>query len=197
MPDPSDEVLMQRVREGDVETLGVLFDRHNARVLAVCFRLCESRDVADDLAQETWVRVLRFAHSFRGDSTFATWLYRIACNVCSDENRRTAATVPQSDVMHDHAQRLTLLAAGTMSNAVDERHARLEEALKQLSAEHRQVLVLSRYLDLNYSAIADLLGSTAAAVRVRAHRALNELREIYHALERRDLGLRSSAPRNR
>jgi RNA polymerase sigma factor (sigma-70 family) len=181
----SDEELMRRVREGDVDKLGVLFERHYARVHALCFRLTRRADVADDLAQDTMLRVLRFASTFRGDSAFTTWLFRLAYSACQDHWRRTRRDEHTTDlrevddVRSDHG-----------TNETDERHALLEQALERLAPDRRTVLVLSRYNDLGYDDIARVLDCTPAAARVRAHRALNELREIYRELERRQLGLR-------
>src|SRR4051812_44410896 len=81
---------MQAVREGDVEQLGVIFERHHARVHALCHRLTRRDDVADDLVQETMLRVLRNSRSFRGESAFSTWLYRLAISACQDYWRRSA-----------------------------------------------------------------------------------------------------------
>ena len=98
MSETSDEELMRAVRDGDVAQLGVLFERHHARVHALCFRLTRRADVADDLAQETMLRVLRYASSFRRDSAFTTWLYRLAFNVCRDHWRKTRRDEQTTDL---------------------------------------------------------------------------------------------------
>jgi RNA polymerase sigma-70 factor (ECF subfamily) len=179
---------MRAVREGDVNQLGVLFERHHARVHALCYRLTRRADAADDLAQETFLRVLRYRDTFRGDAAFATWLYRVAYNVCHEHWRqeRRDESVPhmpiESDQHHQHA------------DPVSERHALLEQAMVRLEPEQRAVLVLTRYHDLKYDDVARVLDITPAAARVRAHRALNDLREIYRELEQRQDDLR---PRSR
>lgn len=185
MREDSDEELMRRVGEGDVDKLGVLFERHFARVHALCYRLTHRADVADDLAQDTMLRVLKSASTFRGDAAFTTWLFRLAYSACQDHWRRTRRdeyTTDLSevaDVRSDH---------GTSDG--DERHALLEAAMERLAPDRRSVLVLTRYHDLAYDDVARVLDCTPAAARVRAHRALNELREIYRELERRQHGLR-------
>ena len=185
MPETTDEDLMRAVREGDVAPLGVLFERHHARVHALCYRLTRRADVADDLAQETMLRVLRYASSYRRDSAFTTWLYRLAYNVCHDhwrKARRDELTTDLSEVQG--------VVTAESDDRIDERHALLEEAMQRLAPERRAVLVLSRYNDLEYDDIARVLECTPAAARVRAHRALNELREIYRELERRQHNVR-------
>jgi RNA polymerase sigma factor (sigma-70 family) len=179
----SDEALMHAVAAGDVGKLGVLFERHHARVHALCFRLTHEADVADDLAQETMLRALRYARSFRADSAFTTWLYRLAYNVCQDHWRRTQRDETTTDLSEARDVRDEI-------DAEDPRHALLEAAMGRLAPDRRTVLVLSRYNDLAYDDIARVLECTPAAARVRAHRALNELREIYRELERRQHELR-------
>ncbi|MGH9888470.1 MAG: RNA polymerase sigma factor [bacterium] len=184
MREQTDEEIMRQVREGHVDKLGVLFERHHARVHALCFRLTRRADLADDLAQETMLRVLRSAHGYRAESAFTTWLYRLAYNVCQDhwrKTRRDEQTTDLSEVREMPAQ---------SPSDTDERHALLEDAMERLAPDRRTVLVLTRYHDLTYDDIARVLECTPAAARVRAHRALNELRELYRDLERRQRELR-------
>jgi RNA polymerase sigma-70 factor (ECF subfamily) len=184
--DTSDEALMRAVREGNVDKLGALFERHHARVHALCYRLTRRADAADDLAQDTFLRVLRYRDTFRGDAAFTTWLYRIAYNACHEywrQGRRDESmrhTTPEPE-RQGHAE------------PIDERHALLEQAMVRLEPEQRAVLVLTRYHDLKYDDVARVLDCTPAAARVRAHRALNDLREIYRELEQQQHELRPSS----
>src|SRR5688572_8487300 len=84
MSSATDEDLMQRVLGGDTIALDALFRRHHQRVHALCVRIVADASSADDLVQETFLRVMRFAGSYRGTARFTTWLYRIARNVCVD-----------------------------------------------------------------------------------------------------------------
>ena len=185
--DTSDEAVMRAVRDGDVDRLGLLFERYHARVHALCYRLTRRADAADDLVQDTFLRVLRYRDTFRGDAAFTTWLYRVAYNVCHEhwrQGRRDESSMEHSTPEAEeprHAQ------------PVSERHALLEQAMTRLDAEQRAVLVLTRYHDLKYDEVARVLDCTPAAARVRAHRALNDLREIYRELEQRQHELRPRA----
>jgi len=173
----SDEQLMAAVQKGDGDAMGVLFDRHHRAVHALCVRLSHEPDLADDIAQEVFLRVWRYGRSFRGRSTFRTWLYRLTYNACSDlraRDGRRFAPLP--------------LDAGSTSTPSDDcgsRHAILEVALSRLSPEHRAVLVLSRFHDLGYDEIARIIDCSPGAARVRLHRAMNELRQMCFALEER------------
>ena len=178
MAEETDETLMLAVREGAVESLGRLFDRYHTRIHALCYRLTSSSDAADDLVQETFLRALRYRATFRADSAFATWLYRLACNVCHDHWQRTRRADRDAAAARSDAE-----DSPRESAAPDDRVDLLEAALARLSPDRREVLVLTRYHDMSYDQAARVLDCTPAAARVRAHRALNELREIYRALE--------------
>jgi RNA polymerase sigma-70 factor (ECF subfamily) len=177
----SDEALMRDVRDGNVAALGALFERHHKRIHALCYRLVRRADAADDLVQETFLRVLRYPETFREEAAFTTWLYRIAWNVCHEHWRL---------MRRDESAPVVATAESAEPATLSERHVLLDEALGRLEPEHRAVLVLTRYHDLKYDDVARVLDCTPAAARVRAHRALNELREIYRELEQREDELR-------
>ena len=173
---------MRDVRDGNVAALGALFERHHARVHALCYRLVRRADAADDLVQETFLRVLRYRETFREEAAFTTWLYRIALNACHEHWRH---------MRRDESMPVT--PESVESPPLSERHVLLDDALGRLAPEHREVLVLTRFHDLKYDDVARVLDCTPAAARVRAHRALNELREIYRELEQRENELRRSS----
>ena len=174
-----DTELMLAVRGGDLGALGVLFRRHRDTVRALCYRLTASAEAADDLAQETFLRIMRYRHTFRGDARFTTWMYRLARNVCLDHLRSAARAA-------DAAARWRADEPGSGGEtASDEselapRLAMLEQAMARLPAEQREALVLSRYHGLRYDEIARVLECSAGAARVRVHRALRTLRALVH-----------------
>jgi RNA polymerase sigma factor (sigma-70 family) len=171
----TDEVLMQRLGAGEPQALDLLFRRHHERVHALCARLAGDGAAADDLVQETFLRVLRFARTFEQRARFTTWLYRIARNVCLDhiaqERRRASAVEPE---------------AVTEATGHDARLDVLEQALQRLPETMRAALVLSRFHELPYEELASVLGCSVGAARVRVHRALNELKRLVQELEADD-----------
>jgi RNA polymerase sigma factor (sigma-70 family) len=171
----TDEQLMAAVQERDGDALGVLFDRHHRAVHALCVRLTHDADLADDIVQEVFLRVWRYARSFRGRSMFRTWLYRLTYNACVDLRRRDARWRVSSPI--DPA------TDSAPSDESGNRHAILEAALSRLDPAHRAVVVLSRFHDLGYEEIARIIDCSPGAARVRLHRAMNELRQLYFALE--------------
>ena len=173
----SDAQLMADVRDGNSDALGVLFSRHHDGVYALCARLIQDRDLADDITQEVFLRVWRYAGSFRGRSAFRTWLFRLTYNACADVRRR--------DARRQDASVLELWTRDVPSNDLTDRHILLETALGRLAPRERAVLVLSRFHGLEYAEIARIIRCSPGAARVRLHRAMNELRKLCLALEGR------------
>lgn len=172
-----DEQLMQALGDGDLAGLAELYRRHMGKVHALCYRLTGSAETADDMVQETFLRVIRHRGSFRGQARFTTWLYRIARNVCVDHlqaSRRRWRTRERYRVAVGNPEHVE--APGDL--------AVLTRALARLPREKREALVLSRYYDLSHAEIAEIVGCSVGAVKVRVHRALKELRKIVEAMER-------------
>ncbi len=85
---PDDEQVMAQVREGRVEMLAILFERHHVRLFNFFLRLTAERSLSEDLVQEVFLRILKYRHTYRGDSKFTTWMYQIGRNAHIDHPAR-------------------------------------------------------------------------------------------------------------
>jgi RNA polymerase sigma factor (sigma-70 family) len=179
--EPSDEALMLALRAGELPAFDALFRRHYETVRALCARVAFSPSAGDDLAQESFLRVLRHRGTFRGEARFTTWIHRIARNVCLEHIARQTRE-------QRLAERWSVDAAAAAEPDGNEDTEQLAAAMESLTAEQREVLVLCRYHDLPFSEIGAILGCTAGAARERAHRALAALRDVNHALRIKDEG---------
>jgi RNA polymerase sigma-70 factor (ECF subfamily) len=175
--------LVRAVGRGDGTALEALFRRHHTNVYALCVRLLDSPDAAEDAVQETFLRVLRSAARFEGRARVSTWIYRVARNTCLDllaarsrSSRRDAAWARET------AERRS------SESGADARQSLLEAAFDRLPRDARAVLVLARHLDLPYDDVGRVLGCSAGAARVRVHRALRKLRDLYLDMERDECG---------
>jgi RNA polymerase sigma-70 factor (ECF subfamily) len=174
----TDNELMAAVALGDLNALGSLFQRHHQRVHALCYRMTGDQAAADDLVQESFLRVLRYRKSFGARAAFTTWLYRLVRNVCIDHLNAESRTRARVELMASEHN--------TERHELEETDHRLEairNALYALSPEKREVLVLSRYEGLSYAEIAEVCETTVGAIKVRAHRAMRELRVKFEELE--------------
>jgi RNA polymerase sigma-70 factor (ECF subfamily) len=173
---------MTKVRDGDLDKLGLLYERYKRPLLGFFVGLVHDRELGEDLLQNTFVRILKYRHLFRGDGDFRTWMYHIARNVKNDHFRKNKLHVEPMDKWQDK-----ILHSENKSTEIqhEEEHELLKRALEKLPEEKREVLWLSKYQEKKYSEIGELLGCSEGAVKVKVFRALQELRAVYGQLEAR------------
>ena len=176
MKETSDSDLMRQVRGGRTVALATLFERHHTRVYGYCLRMTGTRSAAEDLVQDVFMKMLKYKATFKDDSELVPWMFGIARNSCLAHLKRRA---------HDHlpatqATEETAADEATLEEPHDERQSELvRQALLRLPAERREVLVLSRFEYKSYDEIAQVLDCSVGAVKVRVHRAMKQLRDIY------------------
>ena len=171
----SDEELMLQVRNGAAEGLGVLFDRYQAPLFNFYLRLTGQRMLSEDLVQEVFLRILKYRSSYHPGNPFRAWVYRIARNARTDHLRKQHPQVTWEPEMSPTVQ--------PHDPARQQESILLDRALMQMPEEKRELLVLSRLQELKHEEIAGLLGCEVGTVKVRVHRALQELKEIFHRLQ--------------
>jgi RNA polymerase sigma-70 factor (ECF subfamily) len=169
----SDEDLMVSVQAGDSQALATLIDRWRGPLYAFLWR--RAGDGADDLFQESWIRVARARDRFDRSRRFSTWLFQIANNLCRDRWRRLEARRRALDSLR-HEER----ASGRDRVAAPELPAdgRLERRLERLPERLREVLVLRYYQDRGEAEIAEILGVPRGTVKSRLHAAVRAARAL-------------------
>jgi RNA polymerase sigma-70 factor (ECF subfamily) len=173
---------MLKVRSGDLDKMGLLFQRWHRPLYGFLFHMTQQREASEDMMQNVFYRMLRSRHTFTGEGEFRTWMYHLARNVLKDHLRQTKRRGNQREIA-GYEERLP---AGLMADEAIERKFEikaLERALGSLSPESREVLVLSRFQELKYAEIARVLEISEGAVKVRVHRAMSQLKEMYWRLE--------------
>src|SRR5436190_16063674 len=173
----TDESLMLAVRNGDVSKLSVLFDRHHRTLFDFFIRMTGRRAVADDLVQDVFFRILKYRKTFRDESWFKAWMFHIARNARFDYYRSHQDEATLDDDYADGLQSSSPLPGQQLEH--HQQAVLLECALFKLSSEKREVLILSRYQDLKYEEIAQLMSCEVGTVKTRVHRALKELRDVF------------------
>lgn len=177
----NDNHLMGEVRAGRTGALATLFERHHARVFRFCLRMTGDRQSSEDLVQEVFMRILRYRKSFKSEFDFAPWMFRIARNACVDHLRYSDG---YPDTGHDMDGKLAEQPTADDELAGHEQAHLVRRALLRLPVERREVLVLSRFEFKSYEEIAGVLGCSVGAVKVRAHRAMKQLRQLYTELSK-------------
>ena len=175
MKETTDSELMRQVRGGRTAALATLFERHHARLYRYCARMTGQRAAAEDLVQDVFMKMLKYKATFRDDSELVPWMFGIGRNACLAHLRRTA-----DDRVPGNELDVEALAQESADEPQDgDQHEIVRHALQRLPVERREVLVLSRYEFKSYEEIAALLDCSVGAVKVRVHRALKQLREVY------------------
>ena len=180
---PADHDLMLAVRAGEVRQLGVLFERYHRRLYAFFILLTHQPAVSEDLVQTVFYRILKYRHTYRDEGKFTAWIYHLARSAAADHFRKHAATPSPVDPA-DLAAQPDSAPTPSEQTATTEDVTLMRTALAQLPLSHREVLVLSRLQQLDHQSVARLLDCSVGAVKVRAHRALKELRTLYLKLRR-------------
>jgi RNA polymerase sigma-70 factor (ECF subfamily) len=162
---------MAKVQDGHLDLLGILFTRHSKKAHELCYRMVGDAHISEDLVQESFLRVLRYRKSFRGDARFSTWLYRIVKNVCLDHiGAQSKEDAAFEELKAESADDHSLATPGDGDFGV------VKAALEALSAVQRELLVMSRIDGVGYKEIATHFGLTEGAARVRVHRTIRELK---------------------
>ena len=167
------------LRRRDPDLLDALIAQYQHRLLRYLLHLTGNRATAEDLFQETWMRVLEKGHTYDGKSRFVTWLLTIAHNVAIDHLRRKHPT--SLDEMQDSADGAPFEVEDARPSPFDqaaagEESARLEAALQQLPAIFREVLALRIYEQMKLEEIAKLIHIPLATVKTRLYRGVLALR---------------------
>jgi RNA polymerase sigma-70 factor (ECF subfamily) len=168
---PSDEQLMVRVQAGDDAALGELLDRFRGRLFAFLARRVGA-SAAEDLFQETWLRVVRARASFDPTRRFSTWLFQIANNLCRDRGRRRRVEDGWKDAMREQVRS----APGRLEPPPLDLRLDMHRRLQALSETFREVLILRYYHHLSEAEIAEILGIPRGTVKSRLHHAVRALR---------------------
>ncbi len=170
---------MQEVRDGDVGKLETLFDRHHRALFHYFLHLTSNRAVSEDLVQEVFFRILKYRHTYQSETSFRAWLFQIGRNAHMDYLGRHKAEVAMPEESQDFTS--SDLPQDRQVQAKQEAEL-LHRALASLPREKREVLVMSRFLELKYEEIATALQCEVGTVKVRVYRALRELGDRFFAL---------------
>ncbi|MCF2876513.1 MULTISPECIES: RNA polymerase sigma factor [Tenacibaculum] len=179
----SDNALMLKVKNGEHHKLGLLYERYKKRLFGYFYHMNKDAGLSEDLVQNVFVRVLKYKHTYTEESKFITWIFQIARNEGYDYYRKQKKHQHQDidevgyNLNHsdDFQQKMEVLEKKTI----------LKRAMEQLSSEKREVLTLSKFKELKYKEVGEIIGCTEGAARTKVHRALFELKEIYLTLEKR------------
>ena len=174
---------MLSVRDGDLDGLGELFERHHGPLFGYLVKLIGNRAAAEDIVQIVFERMLKYRHTYRDEGSFTAWMYHVARRSSSDHFRRSAAAPDSLDPAAMNQLADEAPNAGERA-AIRDDQALLRAALDRLDRDDREVLLLSRIEGLSFAEVSVILECSIGAAKVRAHRALAELRDVFFKMQK-------------
>jgi RNA polymerase sigma factor (sigma-70 family) len=172
---------MLAVRDGELDALGELFERHHQPLFGFLVRHTGNRYAAEDITQTVFQRMLKYRHTYRDDGRFTAWMYHLARR-CSADHFRKAIAAPRATDPADLSEHADETPHAAHHATARDDQALLQVALARLDRDDREVLLLSRFQELSFAEISGILECSVGAAKVRAHRALRTLRDIYFRL---------------
>jgi RNA polymerase sigma-70 factor, ECF subfamily len=180
-----DKTLLRRLRDRDERAFRELVDAHRDRVFNITYRMLGNRAEAEDVAQEVFIAVFKTIDSFREESKFSTWLYRVAVNHCKNRIKYLARRHEKKrDQLDEHAPATNNAVLGPPKGMRPDRalesaqmEVLLQEAIASLDEEHRAVVILRDVEELSIEEICDITGLPDGTVKSRLHRARAALRK--------------------
>ena len=175
MAEIPDEVIMQHVKDGNLADMSVLFERYHLRLYNFFLKLTRNRDISQDLTQNLFYRMIKYKNSYKNELSVKSWMYQMARNLhidyCKEEKR--------SEKIFLKADSYPVDISDENSGIPEEDYERLDQAFSALSAEQKEIIVLSRYQGLKYEEISIIVNQSVPAIKVAMHRAIRHLRGIY------------------
>jgi RNA polymerase sigma-70 factor (ECF subfamily) len=174
--------VIARAQKGDAEAFAVIFDAHKMRVYSLCFRMTNNTAEAEDLAQEAFMQIFRKLATFRGDSAFSTWLYRITVNtVLMHFRRKSLQRVSLDEPYRNHENADTVRREygskdGRLENSLS--RLALTQAISELPQGYRAIFLLHEVEGYQHREIAELLGCSAGTSKSQLHKAKLKIRDF-------------------
>lgn len=191
-PSASDETLVRAAHQGDMNAFEELVKRHREKIFARAFSMLRNEDEAVDLSQEAWVKAWQRLNQFQGDSSFVTWITRIVINLCLDhlrkQKRQKTDSIEQMDEETGGVERQLPVITPNPTEKLErqELRVRINRALDQLSEEHRTVLVLHEFEEMEYKEIAKTMGCSIGTVMSRLFYARRRMASLLAGLRKEE-----------
>lgn len=185
MTNDNEKLLIEKCKSGDIEAFEELIADYEKRVFNIAYRFLGDYSDAQDISQEIFIKIFKSINSFKGNSSFYTWLYRIVINECITASNKKKRVVVYSidssiDTGENEIQRDIKDTGKTPEEEYESREMRrcIGNALKYVSEEHRTMIVMRDIQGFSYDEIAEILKCPAGTVKSRINRARKALKEL-------------------
>ena len=184
--DKKDDILfIGRVLEGDTNAFTYIVDRHKDKAYNLAFRICSNHEEAEEIAQDSFLKAYRALSSFKKESSFATWLYRIVYNTAISHVRiKKKDTISLEDFPADATD---FMGVNTSDEEAEReyRSSVIDFAFQKISAEERSLITLHYYEDLSTGEISDITGISKSNIKVKLFRARQKMFQIIEKVDKK------------
>ena len=163
---------MHDVANGNLDAMSHLFERYHKRLFNFFFQIKSDRAVCEDMTQTAFYKAMRYRTSYKGGQ-FVLWIFKIARNVFSDHYQKSKRTLNNVDI--------DLVTHKNEDNKIDKTQdvQHLHNALNRLNIEEKQLIIMNRLQGIKYDRIAEIIGSSEGAVKVKAHPIIKKIKTVY------------------
>ena len=176
----SEEELIRQAQRADSDAFCALAERYERRIYSLAFHYCHDSEDAEDLSQEVWLKAYQAIRTFRGESSFYTWLRRITINCFLNHRRAKSMVGRQSDI---EVSSIEIISNAAVSSLSSERLLhnqillhKIREALSELTTQQRLIFVLKHYEGMTYEEISEAVGCSTGTAKKSVSRAIAKLR---------------------
>jgi len=171
---------MLMVKNGDLSKMSLLFERYHKPLFAYLFHQTGERAESQDLVQTVFYLMLKNRASFSSEGLFRAWMYQIARNALINLKKKTNRMVYKEDLTGNENHLITHDLEVNFER--NEERIQLDRAIARLPADQSEILILSKYQELPYKEIAEILKTTEGNVKIKVFRAIQELKKVYQKL---------------
>jgi len=174
----NDQDCIQKILEGDIQKFSILVNQYKDLVYTLALRMCKNKEEAEEVSQDTFIKVYKSLNTFKNESKFSTWLYRIAYNTCLDnlrKNKRQQQTVSIDEFTENQLKTLDNIFE-TMEQ--EERKQTIQNCLQRLPSEDNFLLTLYYFEELSLNEISKIINAKPNYVKVKLYRSRKRLTSI-------------------
>ncbi|ADV49698.1 RNA polymerase sigma factor [Cellulophaga sp. E16_2] len=178
MSNHQDQYYIDKTLRGDAQSFSILIDRYKHMVFTVAFKVTSTRENAEEVAQDTFVKAYHSLATFKGESKFSTWIYKIAYYGALDYLKKNNRRIKTSTITSDHDINISELTSVLDQFEMQDRREIIKESLEQLGAEESVLVTLHYFKELSLQEISEIMNIPANTIKVRLFRIRKKLADI-------------------
>jgi len=178
----TDNELMLKIISGDIDKIGVLYERYNKMLFGYFFKLSRNQVLSEDMVNDVFLKILHAKNKYRGDGIFKVWMFKIARSIFIDNYNRNKRQIVKENIYGNSINGKTAEDSHLLLEQKDNKQL-VHQALRRLNKKEQEVIILSKLDELKYKEVAEILNCTEEAAKVRTFRALKNLKKVLQKMQ--------------